>query len=95
MALAAEHYERAQDERAPEFYLRASEALIEKFKYAEALALVERGLPLASAPPALFGLRLARAKLLLENARAAESIEAGRAALEVAQSGADRALRAD
>ena len=91
VALAAEHYERAQDERAP-VYLRASETMIEKFKYAEALALVERGLPLANAQPAQFKLRLARAKLLLENARAAESIDAGRAALEVAQSGADRAF---
>jgi tetratricopeptide (TPR) repeat protein len=92
LALAAEHYERAQDERAPDAYLRASEALTEKFKYTEALALVERGLPLAHAPPAQFRLLLARARLLLENARAAESIDAGRAALLVAQSGADRAL---
>ncbi len=92
MALAAEHFERAQDERAPEAYLRASEALIERFNYAEALALVERGLPLANAPATQFRLRLALAKLLLENARAAESIDAGRAALEVAQSDADRAV---
>ena len=92
VALAAEHYERAQDERASQAYLRASDALTEKFKYADALALVERGLPLANAPPVQFRLRLARASLLLKNARAAESIEAGRAALGVAQSGADRAL---
>ncbi len=92
VALAAEHYERAQDARAARCYLRASEVLVENFKYVEALALVERGLPLAQAPPEQFKLRLAHAKLLLENARPADAIEAGRAALEVAHSGADRAL---
>ena len=66
--------------------------MTEEFKYAEALALVERGLPLANAQAVQFKLRLARARLLLENARAAESIEAGRAALEVAQKGMERAL---
>jgi class 3 adenylate cyclase/tetratricopeptide (TPR) repeat protein len=92
IALAAEHYERAQDERAAQAYLLASDALSDVFKYAEALALVERGLPLSDAQPVQFRLRLARVRLRLENARAADAVDAGPAALEVSQSGGERAL---
>ncbi len=92
VALAAEHYERAEDARAADAYLRASQVLAEQFKYTEALAMVERALGLTTDASSAFALRLAQARLLLENGRAADSIEAGRQAIMAAQTGVERAL---
>ncbi len=92
VALAAEHFERAEDGRAAMAYLRASQGLAARFQYVEALALVERGLKLAGGPDPCFALKLARARLLLETGRAVEAIEAGRTAVEAAQTSGERAL---
>ena len=90
-ALAGEHFERAEDPRATGAYLRAARDLGVQFQYAQAQVMVDRATRAASLPEHLFPVRLARARLLLETGRAAESIDASRSALEVAQSGAQRA----
>ena len=90
-ALAAEHYERAEDPRAGLAYLRAARDLKNQFQYAQALALVERGTRVAALPEHIFPLKLARARLLLETGHAAESIAACESALGCAASGTERA----
>jgi class 3 adenylate cyclase/tetratricopeptide (TPR) repeat protein len=92
VALAAEHFERAEDGRAPQAYLRASEAMAKDFQYVQALDLVERGLKLAAGSDHGFPLKLARARLLLEIGRSAEAITAGEDAVEAARDGGERAL---
>ena len=90
-ALAGEHFERAEDPRASAAYLRAARELAVQFQYAQALVLVDRADRAATLPEQQFPVRLARARLLLETGRTAESIDACQAALSVAQSGAQRA----
>jgi len=92
VALAAEHFERAEDARAGAAYLQASEQQSDQYHYAEALALVERALALADPGDAGFGLRLARARLLLANGEAHQSIVAAGGAVDAAQDGGQRAL---
>ena len=92
VALAAEHFERAEDGRASLAYLQAALQLEQRFEYAQALALLQRGLKLSDQPAQCFPLRLARARLLLELGQAAESIVASDSALAVTQSDGDRAL---
>ena len=92
VALAAEHYELAEDVRATAAYLRAAETMAAGFQYTQSLALVERGLRLVRAQDAGFPLKLARARLLLETGRVADAIEASSMAMDAAQSGAERAL---
>ena len=90
-ALAAEHYERAEDPRASQAYLCAARDLKNQFQYAQALALVERGTRIATLPAQVFPLKLARARLLLETGHAAESVAACESALASAASGSERA----
>ena len=90
-ALAAEHYERAEDPRATTAYLRAARDLAVQFQYAQAQALVDRADRTATLPEHLFPLRLARARLLLETGRTDESVAACESALAAAQTGAQRA----
>ena len=92
VALAAEHFERAEDARAMTAYLRASVATAAEFHYAQALDLVERGLRLAGDSDQSFALKLARARLLLEIGRSDEAITAGQGAVEAARNGGERAL---
>lgn len=92
VALAAEHFERAEDARAMTAYLRASEAMAAEFQYPQALDLVERGLRLARDSEQGFPLKLARARLLLEIGRSAEAITAAEVAVEAARDGGERAL---
>jgi len=92
VALAAEHFERAQDSRASGAYLAAATVLAERFEYLGALALLGRGLKLSDTPVSCFALRLARARLLLEVGQPAESIEACDSALAVAESDGDHAM---
>lgn len=91
-ALAAEHYERAEDPRAAAAYLQASAQQSEQYHFAEALELVERALRLPDIGDAGFALKLARGRLLLSIGHAARSIEACGLALDAAQSDGDRAL---
>ena len=92
VALAARHYELAEDGRAAGAYLEASQAQASEFNYPEALGLVERGLKHSAGTAHEFALMLARAKLLLEIGRAAESIDAGRVAVDAAKDGAGKAM---
>jgi len=92
VALAAEHFERAEDVRAAGAYLQASDQQSRQYHYSEALALVDRALALPDAGDAGFGLRLARARLLLEIGHANASIAAAGAAIDAARSDGDRAL---
>ncbi len=92
VALAAEHFERAQDPRATTAYLRASQVLAGQYQYAQALELVERALKLATGSEHCFALKLARAQLLLDTGRAAEAINASGVALDAGQTGGERAL---
>jgi class 3 adenylate cyclase/tetratricopeptide (TPR) repeat protein len=88
--LAAEHYERAEDKRAPAAYLAATEFEAQQFHYMRALALAERGLALAVDSEARGALLSARAALLLELGRVTESIDAYGAAIDGATTPADR-----
>jgi len=92
VALAAEHFERAEDPRAAAAYLRASEEQAGQYHDAEAVTLVERGLALAERGDSDFGLKLARARLLLAMGYAPKSIEAAGAAIDAALCDGDRAL---
>jgi len=89
--LAAEHFDRADDPRAPAAYLDASVTLAEQFRHAAALALVERGLALAVAQETRFALLMARCRLLVDLGRAGDAIEAARAALEASTDAGERA----
>ena len=89
--LAAEHFDRAGDPRAPRTYLAASNATAVQFRYQSALGLAERGLELATERGARFALLMARARLLVELGRASEAIEACSAALAVAENATERA----
>jgi len=88
--LAAEHFDRAEDPRAPSAYLAASRAEAAQFHYERALALAERGLALAADGDSRGALLMARAGLLLELGRASASIDAYQASLVSATTPADR-----
>ncbi len=90
-ALAAEHFDRAGDDRAPRAYLSASAALAAHSRYGSALPLVDRGLELSDGRPDRFALLMARAGLLVALGRTAEATAACQAALAAADSGGDRA----
>lgn len=92
VALAAEHFGRAEDVRAAGAYLRAGEQQWRQYHYSEALTLVDRALALPDTGDAGFGLLLARARLLLEIGHAGKSMVAAGAAIDAARSDGDRAL---
>jgi class 3 adenylate cyclase/tetratricopeptide (TPR) repeat protein len=89
-ALAAEHWDRAEDPRAASAYLAATESEAAQFRYERALALAERGLELAAQENLRCALLMARGELLLELGRTPESIDAYRAALAAADNAAER-----
>ena len=91
LALAAEHFDRADDARAAPAYLAAAEALAAQFRYPAALALVERGIALATEQPARFALLMKRGRLLVELGRSSDAIDACRTALGAAADDAERA----
>ncbi|HEX4234135.1 MAG TPA: adenylate/guanylate cyclase domain-containing protein [Caldimonas sp.] len=91
LALAAEHFDRADDARAAPAYLSAGDALAAQFRFPAALALVERGIALATEQATRFALLMKRARLLVELGRAGEAIEACRTALATASSEGERA----
>ena len=92
VALAAEHFERAEDARASAAYLRASEAMAAQYQFAQALDLVRRGLKLANGGEPDFALKLAHARLLLDSGLSDQAITAGGLAVEAARNPAQRAL---
>lgn len=90
-ALAAEHWDRAEDPHAPFAYLAATEFETAQFRYERARGLAERGLELVAEGEPRGALLMARAALLLELGRTSESIDAYQAALASATTPADRA----
>jgi class 3 adenylate cyclase/tetratricopeptide (TPR) repeat protein len=89
-ALAAEHWDRAEDPHAPFAYLAAAEFETAQFRYERARSLAERGLELAADGEPRGALLMARAALLLELGQTSESIDAYQAALASATTPADR-----
>jgi len=89
--LAAEHWDRAEDPRAPFAYLAAIEFEARHFRYEHARSLADRGLELAGEGAPRCALLMAQGGLLLELGRIAESVDAYRAALEAAGDDAERA----
>ena len=89
--LAAEHFDRGEHPRAALAYLAASEVEAAQFRPASALALVTRGLELGADAGTRFPLLMAQSRLLLELGRAADAIEAARAAREAAAQPRERA----
>ena len=89
--LAAEHFDRADDPRAASAYLSAADGCIVQFRFPAALALIERGLALATEQETRFSLAMARGRVLVELGRSADAIEACRSALDIAATSAERA----
>jgi len=89
--LAAEHWDRAEDPRAPFAYLAATEFEARHFRYEHARSLAERGLQLAAEGAPRCALLMAQGGLLLELGRITESIDAYHAALDAATDDAERA----
>ncbi len=91
LVLAAEHFDRAEDERAAPSYLKAAAAVAGQFRPQAALALVERGLALAVEQEVRFELLMSRGRLLVELGRSGDAIEACRTALAAASTRGERA----
>lgn len=89
-ALAAEHFERAEDPRAPAAYLAAAEAEVSRHHFERALPHVERGLALAQGRADRHALTSRKAHVLLEAGRPKEALDAWQAALALAQDDAER-----
>ncbi|MGI9333003.1 MAG: serine/threonine-protein kinase PknK, partial [Gammaproteobacteria bacterium] len=91
-ALAAEHLERAGDAGAAGAYLDAGERASDAYRYEQALSAAERGLALSPAPtgPVGLALRLLQGELLRELGRAADSLHAFNAALDLAGTDPER-----
>ena len=80
LVLAAEHFDRADDARAAAAYLGAANALAAQFRLPAAIALVERGIALATEQKTRFALLMARGRLLPSSAaRSTRSTPAVRA----------------
>jgi class 3 adenylate cyclase/tetratricopeptide (TPR) repeat protein len=89
--LAAEHFDRADDPRAAAAYLSAGDGCIAQFRFPAALALIDRGLALATEQETRFSLSMARGRVLVELGRSADAIEACRSALDIAATPGERA----
>ena len=83
-ALAAEHFDRAEDPRAPAAYLAAVDAELTRYRFERALELVRRGLDLASESADRHALTSRKAHILLEAGKPEEAIEAWQAARDLA-----------
>ena len=90
LAIRAEHLERASDPMAAHAYLEAAEAETAQLHFEHALALVERGLQLATDKQLKFELTQHRGRLLLDLGSIEPSLQAYRAASELAIDEAQR-----
>src|SRR5690606_17211837 len=88
--LHAEHLDRAEDPGAPAAYLAAARAQAGEYRYEHALALVERGLALATATAERFALTSLQGELLEHMGAMVESLQAWRAALDAAEHDQER-----
>ncbi|MBR9653275.1 adenylate/guanylate cyclase domain-containing protein [Thalassovita aquimarina] len=74
--LRAEHLDRAGDPGAPAAYLSAARTQIKSYQYEKALALLDRGLTLATDHGGRYELTIVKAKLLHDAAQVEPSIQA-------------------
>ena len=88
--LAAEHLDAAGDPAAAAAYLRAAQAEAGQYRYERALALAERGLALADERPVKHGLACLRGDILRELGRTADSVDAFRQCVELADGARER-----
>jgi class 3 adenylate cyclase/tetratricopeptide (TPR) repeat protein len=88
--LAAQHYDRAEHDKAPRAYLVACEAESARYHYRTALLLARRGLELATGRDERVALGSMLASVLNETGQARESMDAWRAALGFCETGAER-----
>ncbi|MCH7796776.1 MAG: tetratricopeptide repeat protein, partial [Proteobacteria bacterium] len=89
-ALYAEHLDRAEDPGAPGAYLAAARGQASAYHYERALAAVERGLVLAKDASDRCALTCFHGELLHDRGDISASMEAYRAALDLAPSDAER-----
>jgi len=90
LAASAEHLERAEDPGAPDAYLAAGIGEARRYRYEQALGLIDRGAGLAHSDLQRHSLGASRAGLLLELGRGHEALEAWRDALAIAPDDAAR-----
>jgi tetratricopeptide (TPR) repeat protein len=88
--LRAEHLDRAQDPAAPAAYLAAARAQAGEYRYEQALALVDRGLALASDAGQRFALTCLQGEVLEHFGATADALRAYQAALDAAPDDAER-----
>lgn len=89
--LGAEHFELAQDARAPGAFLAASHAEAGRYRFDRAEALAARGLALAQQPGQRHALALMRARMRLDSGRAHDALTAAQDTLALATTPAERA----
>lgn len=82
--LHAQHLDRAEDEKAPQAYLKAAQFQFAQYRVEQALRLVERGLEIVSLNLDRLELLCFRGELLLDLGRVADSNEAYRQCLGAA-----------
>ena len=88
--LAAEHLDAAGDPAAAAAYLRAAHAEAGQYRYERALGLAERGVALAEARALEHGLACLRGDILRELGRTADSVDAFRRCVELADGARER-----
>ncbi len=88
--LCAEHLDRADDEGAARAYLDAARGQASSYHYERALRLAERGMELARSAADHFALTCFRGELLHDSGEVADSMEAYRQAVQLAQSDSER-----
>jgi len=90
IALRAEHLQMAGDAGAAHAYLEAARAELAKYHYAQALALLKKGLPLATEPGDRAALALAEGEARLDLGQPGPAGAAFRTALAAAEDETDR-----
>lgn len=88
--LCAEHFERAEDERAPQAYAAAARASAARYHFEDALRFALRGLEIAHSDRDRFDLSTQRAEALRELGRTQDSVGVYRQMLDFASTAVDR-----
>jgi len=90
LALHAQHLDRAEDPRAPRAYLAAAREEAARYRFEQALALIQRGAELAQEAGDRFALTCYRGELLHDIGEVSDARVAYEQALEQSQDDADR-----
>lgn len=91
IVLAAEHFDRGDNGRAPQAYLTASHTQAQQFHFAQALRLVTRGLELTTLRALRFSLMMACGQYQIELGEVLAAIGSARAADTVAEGAGEHA----